>query len=118
MDRSTGIMTRATNGAATSACAIGISAGDARRSKGGRSSAIRKPKPIVTAETPSGRSNSVSRPPAARAPRRGPATANAASPPMTRAITVAIEANTTELRTASIGGTKTVLVRRSSDNAR
>ena len=60
----------------------------------------------------------MSRPRADRARRPGPATANAASPPITRAITVATDANTTELRTASIGGTKTVLVRRSSDNAR
>ena len=54
-------MIRTTNGIATSACAIGTSTGDVRRSSGGSSSAMRKPKPSVTAETPSGTLSSPSR---------------------------------------------------------
>ena len=56
---------RTTNGIATSACAIGTSSGDVRRSSGGVSRVIRNPKPSVTALTPSGTlSSPSSRPPA------------------------------------------------------
>ena len=70
-------MTRTTNGIATSACAIGTSHDDARRSSGGSSSAMRNPKPTVTADTPSGSDSSVSRPRPRRARR---ASANAPQP--------------------------------------
>ena len=49
-----GVITRTTNGIAISACAIGTSTDDVRRSSGGWSSAMRNPNPTVTAETPSG----------------------------------------------------------------
>ena len=60
-----------TSGTATTACAIGTSTADERRSSGGRFSVIRKPKPTVTAETPSGSMNNPSSTPIA--PRRGSA---------------------------------------------
>ena len=50
----TGVSVRTTSGSATSACAIGTSSGLSRRSSGGRSRVMRKPKPSVTALTPSG----------------------------------------------------------------
>ena len=43
-------MTRTTNGIATSACAIGMSHDEPRRSSGGWSRAMRNPKPTVTAD--------------------------------------------------------------------
>ena len=45
---------RTTNGIATSACAMGTSSGDVRRSSGGVSRVMRNPKPSVTALTPEG----------------------------------------------------------------
>ena len=51
---STGTRVRTTSGSATSAWAIGTSSGESRKSSGGSSRVIRKPKPRVTAETPSG----------------------------------------------------------------
>ncbi len=57
MPRSTGSKLRTTNGNATSVCASGKSAGDARKSSGGLSSAMMYPKPSVTADVPSGSMN-------------------------------------------------------------
>ena len=57
----------------------------------------------VTADVPSGSMISTSN---ARVARGRAAIANDASPPTTTAITVAIAAYTSELRTASHGGTK------------
>ena len=54
MARSTGLITRMTNGIAIKACAIGTRTHDVRRSSGGLSSAMRNPNPTVTADTPSG----------------------------------------------------------------
>ena len=64
--RSTGSTIRTTSGMVTIAWAIGISNGDDRRSSGGASSAIRNPKPTVTALIPSGSMTMASRVPTAR----------------------------------------------------
>ena len=113
MARSTGVTMRTTNGTATSAWAIGISHDEPRKSNGAWSSAMRKPKPTVTADTPSGSERSVSRP-----RRRDAASANAPHPPTTTASTVAIAANRSELAMASTGGTNSVLPACTSPRAR
>ena len=81
IDRSTGAMMRTTNGIATSACAIGHEqSATSRRSSGGVSSAMRKPNPSVTAETPSGTRRG--RPSSRRAERTArPRTRRARRPP-------------------------------------
>lgn len=105
--RSTGSMVRTTKGAPTSACASGTRTQDWRRSSGGLSSAIRKPKPTVTADTPSGSISSASNPRTSR-PASRRASAAAASPPITTAMAVAATAYSRELTTDSIGATRKV----------
>ena len=56
----TGAMARTTNGSATSEWAMGMSSTHVRRSRGGWSSAMRKPKPTMTADVPSGSITSAS----------------------------------------------------------
>ena len=116
MARSTGVMTRTTNGTATSACAIGHQPPRAaRRSSGGRSSVMRNPKPTVTADDAERQHDtSVSRP----APAATDASANAAQPPTTTAITVAATAKRSELAIASTGATNSVLPAWTSPSAR
>ena len=80
-------MTRTTNGTPTRACASGTSSQESRRSSGGLSRVIRKPKPTVTAEVPSGSISSASKPRSSRPARR--VRAAAASPPTSSATTVA-----------------------------
>ena len=82
IERSVGATIRTTNGIATSACATGTIHGAARKSRGSVSKAMRKPRPSITAEAPSGSRTS---PSSSRDPRSS-ATANAASPPTTTAI--------------------------------
>ena len=60
MLRMTGATARTTNGKATREWASGMMSTDVRRSRGGESSAMRKPKPTVTADVPSGSMTSAS----------------------------------------------------------
>src|SRR5205823_3828472 len=98
IERSVGTTARMTNGIAITACASGTRIVFARRSTGQRSSATRKPKPIVTAEVPNGSISSVSIERVARPGRD--AIVTDASPPTTTAITAATAAYTSELRRA------------------
>ena len=113
MARSTGVITRTTNGIATSAWAIGTRNHDVRRSNGGSSSAMRKPKPTVTADTPSGNDTTAS---SARPRRRLRNTA--AQPPTVTASTVATTAYRSEVPIASTGDTNSVLPRWRPSSAR
>ena len=83
-------MVRTTKGTPTRAWASGTRIHDDRRSSGGSSSAIRNPKPTVTADTPSGSISSASKPLTSRPARR--VSAAAASPPTSRAMAVAAAA--------------------------
>ncbi len=100
-------MVRTTKGTPTSACASGTRIQEALRSSGGSSSAIRKPKPTVTADTPSGSISSASNPRTKR-PASRRVSAAAARPPITTAMAVAATAYWRELPIASIGGTRKV----------
>ena len=113
MARSTGVTVRTTNGIATSAWAMGTRSGEERRSTGGWSRVMRKPKPTVTADTPSGSDSAVSSPRLRRA-----ASANAPQPPTTTAMTVAIAAKRSELPIASTGDTYSALLACSESSAR
>lgn len=106
--RSTGSMVRITNGTPTSACASGTRIQLVRRSSGGSSRATRKPKPTVTAETPSGSISSASNPRTSR-PASLRVSAAAARPPISRAMAVAATAYSSEVPIASIGGTRNTL---------
>ena len=108
MLRSAGTTARITNGIAITACASGTSTASLEKSTGDRSNATRKPNPTVTADVPSGSISSASIVRVAR-PGRDAITTDA-SPPITSAITVAIAANTSELRSAVHGETNSVLV--------
>ena len=100
IERSAGVTIRTTNGAATSDCATGTSHHDERKSIGASSKAIRKPKPSITAEAPSGSSTSPSTTPGGRRAR-----AIAASPPTASAIAAATPANAIEKTAACQGST-------------
>ena len=100
-------MVRTTKGAPTSAWASGTRIQEDLRSSGGSSRAIRKPKPTVTAETPSGSISRASKPRTSR-PASLRARAAAARPPITTAMAVAARAYRRELPIASIGGTRKV----------
>src|SRR5512139_2171129 len=98
MLRRAGVMVRTTKGNATSECANGIIIHDAR-SVG---KPIRKPKPSVTADAPSGSAQTGS---LKRDQRLLPAAAYAASVPMSNATSVVMMANSNELPSAVKGGT-------------
>src|SRR5512139_1698358 len=98
MLRRAGVMVRTTKGNATSECANGIIS-HAERSVG---NPIRKPKPSVTADAPSGSAQTGS---LKRDRRLLPAAAYAASVPMINATTVVTSANSNELPSAVKGGT-------------
>ena len=119
IERSAGTSRRTTNGMATTAWASGMSQTDERRSTGARSKATKNPKPMVTAEVPSGTMRAVSVQFAHRGevPRPEPAIAHDAHAPSTRAITVAPAANSSELPMASSGGTNEVEPRRAESRA-
>ena len=65
--RTTGSIERTTSGSATTACAMGTSTIDERRSSGGRLSVMREAEPVRHGRHPSGSMNTASR---ARSPRR------------------------------------------------
>src|SRR5512139_1956243 len=98
MLRSAGVIVRTTNGKATSECASGIMIHE-ERSVG---KPMRKPKPSVTADAPSGSAQTGS---LKRDQRLLPAAAYAASVPMINATTVVMMANSNELPSAVKGGT-------------
>ncbi len=105
---STGARVRTTSGSATSAWAIGTSSGESRKSSGGSSRVMRKPKPRVTAETPSGSMKKPSRTPRTRRSARDRerrVTTRATRPPRSRAIQVASTAVRNEVTKASVTGT-------------
>lgn len=104
--RSTGSMVRTTKGTPTSAWASGTRIHEERRSSGGSSRVMRKPKPMVTAEVPSGSISRASKPRTRRPARR--VRAAAASPPTTSAIAVAAAAYWSEFQTAATGATRKV----------
>ena len=108
IERNAGTTARITNGIATTDWAMGTRIVLARRSRGQRSSATRKPKPTVTADVPSGSINSVS---IARVARPGrEAITTDAKPPMNTAIHAASAAKPSEFTSASEAGTKSVSV--------
>src|SRR5262245_30316315 len=108
MLRNAGTTARTTNGIAITAWATGTRRNDVANVCGACWYATRKPKPIVTADVPSGSIRSVSTVRVARLGRC--AIATEARPPTTSAITVAIAANFTEFHTAAHGETKSVEV--------
>ena len=81
IERRAGVTIRITNGVATRAWATGTSHHDERKSSGGESNAITNPNPSITADAPSG-----SRTNPSRAPGGLRASATAARPPTTSAI--------------------------------
>ena len=89
------------------ACAIGTSSSELRRSSGARSRVIRKPKPTVTAETPSGSMKTPSRTPVQRPVPR--VRTNATIVPSSIAIAAATTANSSELSSPSTAGTSSAL---------
>ena len=108
MPASTGAMVRTTSGSATSAWAIGTSSGESRRSRGGSSRAMRKPKPIVTALTPSGSMKRRSNDPRTRRSTRVRdlrVTSSDTARPISSAIHVASTAIRSDVTRASVTGT-------------
>ena len=104
MARSAGSRVRTTSGTATTACASGRIHQERVRASGGRARVMRKPKPTVTAETPSGSMKAASSPAMTRASARlrgRRETTRHTATPRLRAMAAAATATDTELAAAS-----------------